>query len=174
MVSSSPGNASVTLDGSYIGRTPANSSLNLDTITPGEHTIALELPGYQPYSTRINVSSQLVSSVNAVLIPASDAFTKGALSVTSDPEGATISVDNSSIGISPLTSIDIAAGNHQVTITLEGYQDYSTSILIVAGNTSTVSATLLPVTPSLYTPLCPLSALGALGIIGFLLQRKPE
>jgi len=174
VVSSSPGNASVTLDGSYIGRTPANSSLNLDTITPGEHTIALELLGYQPYSTRINVSSQLVSSVNAVLIPASDAFTKGALSVTSDPEGATISVDNSSIGISPLTSIDIAAGNHQVTITLEGYQDYSTSILVVAGNTSTVSATLLPVTPSLYTPLCPLSALGALGIIGFLLQRKPE
>ena len=46
-VSSSPGNASVTLDGSYVGRTPANSSLNLDTITPGEHTIALELPGYQ-------------------------------------------------------------------------------------------------------------------------------
>jgi hypothetical protein len=81
-VSSSPGNASVTLDGSYIGRTPANSSLNLDTITPGEHTLALELLGYQPYSTNIGVSSQLVSSVNAVLIPASDSCATGALSVT--------------------------------------------------------------------------------------------
>jgi hypothetical protein len=173
-VSSGPGNASVTLDGSYIGRTMVNSSLNLDTITPGEHIIALELPGYQPFSTRINVSSHLVSSVNAVLVPASVTSAKGVLSVTSDPAGAMISMDNSSIGISPLTASDIAPGDHQVIITMEGYQNYSTSILIAAGNTTIVSATLLPVTPSLYTPLCPLSALGALGIIGFLLQRKPE
>ncbi len=171
---SRPGNASVTLDGSYIGRTMVNSSLNLDTITPGEHIIALELPGYLPFSTRINVSSHLVSSVNAILVPASVAFAKGTLSVTSDPAGATISVDNRSLGMSPLTAGDITAGTHQVTITMEGYQDYSTSILVTPGNTSTVSATLLTVTPSLKTPLFPLTALGALGIIGFIILRKKE
>lgn len=174
-VSSNPGNASVTLDGSYVGRTIVNSSLNLDTITPGEHIIALELPGYQPFSTRINVSSHLVSSVNAVLVPASVAFAKGALSVTSDPAGATISVDNRSLGQSPLTAGDITAGNHRVTITFEGFQDYSTSILVTPGNTSTVSATLLPVTPSLKTPLSPSLSLGALGIISLLFfLRRPE
>jgi hypothetical protein len=171
-VSSQPGNASVTLDGDYVGRTPINSSLNLDIIPPGEHIIALGLPGYQPYSTRTNVSSRLVSSVNAVLIPASGAFAKGTLSVTSDPAGATISVDNSSVGISPLTASDITEGNHQITITLEGYQEYSTSILVTAGNASTVSATLLKVPPSSKTPLFPLTALCALGIIGFIILRK--
>jgi hypothetical protein len=172
MVSSGPGNASVTLDGNYVGRTPVNSSLNLDTVPPGEHIIALELPGYQPYSTRTNVSPRLVSSVNAVLIPASGAFARGTLSVTSDPAGATISVDNRSFGISPLTAGDIAAGNHRITLTREGYQNYSTSILVTEGNTSTVSATLLEVPPSLKTPLFPLTALCALGIIGSITLRK--
>jgi hypothetical protein len=171
-VSSSPGDASVTLDGSYVGRTPVNSSLNLDSVSAGEHTVALDLSGYQPYSTRASVSQNRVSTVNAVLVPASAPYVKGALSVTSDPAGADVSVDNESVGISPLTKNDIAAGNHLVTIRMDGYQDYSTGILVTAGTTSTVSATLLPVTPSLHTPVYPLSALGALGIIGFFALRK--
>jgi hypothetical protein len=171
-VSSSPGNALVTLDGIYVGQTPANSSLNLDTITPGEHTIGLALPGYKPNSTRATVLSNLISAVNITLIPVSGPLAKGALSVTSEPAGATISVDNNSLGISPLTASDIAVGNHLVTITMEGYQDYSTSILVTAGTTSTVSATLLSVPSTLHSPVFPLTALGALGIIGILALRK--
>ena len=173
-VFSSPGNTSVTLDGSYVGRTPVNGSLNLDTILPGEHIIALDLPGYQLYSTRTNVSSRLVSSVNAVLIPVSGAFTNGSLSVTSDPAGATISVDNGSVGISPLTANGIAAGSHQVTFKMDGYQDYSTNALVNTGATSTVSAVLLPVTPSPKSASSPLSVLAVLGVIGFFVLRKPE
>lgn len=171
-VSSSPGNALVTLDGIYVGQTPANSSLNLDTITPGEHTLGLALPGYKPYSTQAMVASNLVSAVNVTLIPVSGPLAKGSVSVTSEPAGATISLDNNSLGISPLTANDIAVGNHLVTITLEGYQDYSTSILVSAGTTSTVSAILLSVPPTLHSPVFPLTALGALGIIGILALRK--
>jgi hypothetical protein len=171
-VSSHPGNASVTLDGDYVGRTPVNSTLNLDTVPPGEHVIALELFGYQPYSTRTNVSSRLVSSVTAELIPGSGTFARGNVSVTSDPAGAAIFVDNRSVGISPLTAGDIAAGNHQITLTREGFQDYSTSILVTAGNTSTVSVTLLEVPASLKTPLFPLTAVCALGIVGCIAFRK--
>ena len=68
-ISSGPGNASVLLDGMYAGQTPANSSLNLDTITPGEYTIGLALPGYQPYSTNATVSPNQTSYVNVTLIP---------------------------------------------------------------------------------------------------------
>jgi hypothetical protein len=171
-VSSNPCNALVTLDGMYVGQTPANSSLNLDTITPGEHAIGLALSGYKPYSTNTTVSPNLISAVNVTLIPVSGPLAKGALSVTSDPAGATISVDNTSLGISPLTANDIALGNHLVTITMEGYQDYSTSILVSAGTTSNVSATLLPVPPTLHSPVFSLTPLGALGIIGLLSLRK--
>jgi hypothetical protein len=55
---------------------------------------------------------------------------------------------------------------------MEGYQDYSTSILVTAGTTSTVSAILLSVPPTLHSPVFPLTALGALGIIGILALRK--
>jgi hypothetical protein len=172
-VSSSPGNATVTLDGNYVGLTPTNRSLNLDTIAPGEHTIVLALPGYKPYPATVTVSTNQSSTVHAALIPVLGPYAKGTLSVSSDPPGATIFVDNSSIGISPLTAIDIAAGNHVVNLQMDGYQDYSASILVTAGTTRTVSATLLPVTPLKKTPLFPLTALWALGIIGFFVLRKP-
>jgi|GEM_PF-1882232 hypothetical protein len=171
-VSSSPENASVTLDGNYVGLTMTNSSLNLDSVTPGEHTILLVLPGYRSFSMNVTVSANQVSLVNTTLIPVSGRLAKGAVSVSSIPSGATIILDNRSIGISPVTVSDIAVGDHRVVLQMEGYQDYSTSIFITAGTNGTVSATLLPVTPALHSPVMPLTALGALGIIGFFLLRK--
>jgi hypothetical protein len=173
-VSSSPGGASVTLDGSSVGQTPVSGSLQLNNIAVGDHTVALELAGYQRYSTRTSVSPNTVSEVSAVLIPTSTPSGKGAISVSSNPAGANIFVDNNFIGISPLTASDIAAGNHMVAFRMEGYQEYTTSALVTAGTTSTVSAALLPVTPAPKSTVFPLLALAALGIIGFLVLRKPE
>jgi hypothetical protein len=96
------------------------------------------------------------------------------MSVSSNPAGANIFLDNNFIGISPLTASDIAAGNHLVTFKMDGYQDYSTTALVTAGTTSSVSAALLPVTPVTKSASFPLSALAALGIIGFYMLRKPE
>lgn len=168
-VFSRPDNASVTLDGDYVGRTLVNSSLNLDTIPAGEHTIALELFGYQPYSTQVSVSPKQVSTIHAILIPSS-----GAVSITSDPAGATIFLDNTSIGISPVTAGNISAGSHRVTIQRQGYLDYSASILVTEGTTSSVSAALLPVTPALHSPTLPLTVLGSLFLFGLFFLRKPE
>jgi hypothetical protein len=55
---------------------------------------------------------------------------------------------------------------------MDGYQDYSTSFLVSAGATRTVSATLLPVSTSLHSPVFPLTAFAALGIMGFFILRK--
>jgi hypothetical protein len=96
------------------------------------------------------------------------------MSISSNPSGANVFVDNNFIGISPLTSNEIAAGNHQVTFKMDGYQDYATNALVNAGTTSSVSAALLPVTPAPKSPLMPLTALGALGILGLLVSQKPE
>jgi hypothetical protein len=173
-VSSSPGGASVTLDGSSVGQTPVSGSLKLNTIAVGDHTVALALAGYQPFSTRTSVSSNTVTEVSAVLIPSGTSSGKGAMSVSSNPAGANIFLDNNFIGISPLTAHDIAAGNHLVTFKMNGYQDYSTTALVTAGTTSSVSAALLPVTPTPKSSLLPLTALGALGIIGIFALKKPE
>ena len=171
-VFSSPGNASVTLDGDYVGKTPVNSSLNLDEIPPGVHVIVLVLPGYRPISEKITVSPNLVSPVNATLIPVAGPEVKGSLSVISDPAGAMVFVDNQSLGVSPVTAEDIAAGNHKVAIQMEGFEEYTVSVLVAPGTTRNVTATLMPVTPGLHAPMFPLSAFFALGIIGFFILRK--
>jgi hypothetical protein len=173
-VSSSPGGVSVTLDGSSVGQTPVSGSLKLNAIAVGDHTVALQLAGYQPYSTRTSVSSNTVTEVSAVLVSSATSSGKGAMSISSNPAGTNIFVDNNFIGITPLTASDIAAGNHLVTFKMDGYQEYSTNALVTAGTTSSVSAALLPVTPSPKSPSLPLTALGALGIIGFLVLQKPE
>jgi hypothetical protein len=171
-VFSRPGNASVTLDGNYVGRTPVNNSLNLEEIPPGEHTVILVLPGYRPAAQKIIVSPNLVSTLNVTLMPVAGPDAKGSLSVISDPAGAMVFVDNQSLGVSPVTADDIAAGNHKVVIQMEGYEEYSVSILVAAGTTRNVTATLLPVTPGLHAPMFPFTALFALGILGFFILRK--
>ncbi len=96
------------------------------------------------------------------------------MSVSSNPSGANIFVDNNFIGISPLTANEITAGEHLVTFRMDGYQDYSASGLVTAGTTSTVSAALLPVTPVTKSPALILTVVASLGILGFLFRKKPE
>ena len=171
-VFSSPGNASVTLDGNYTGKTPGEDTLNMNAVTPGQHTLIVAYPGYKSYSTQINVSPNQVSAINVTLMPVSGPLAKGALSVISDPAGATVFIDNQSAGTTPFTAGDIAAGHHEVILRMNGYQDYSSDILVTAGASGTISATLQPAKASLHSPVCPLSAIAALGILGFIAMKK--
>jgi hypothetical protein len=173
-ISSSPGGAAATVDGSSVGQTPTSGSLKLNTVPVGDHTVSLKLDGYKLYSTRTSVSSNTVSEVSAVLEPEAASSGKGSLSVSSNPSGANIFLDNNFIGISPLTANEIAAGSHLVTFRMDGYEDYSTNAQVTAGTTSSVSAALLPVTPAPRSPLLFLTTLAALGILGLILLRKPE
>jgi hypothetical protein len=173
-VSSSPGGASVTLDGNSVGQTPVSGSLKLNSIAVGEHTVMLVLPGYKSHSSRASVSANTVSEVSAVLVPEGTSPGKGSMSISSNPSGVNVFMDNNFIGISPLTENDIGAGNHLVTFKMDGYQDYSTDALVNAGATSSVSAALLPVTPTPKSSALPLTALAALGILGLIVLQKPE
>lgn len=165
-VSSVPGDASVTLDGNFVGKTPVNSTLNLEEIPPGEHTIVVVLDGYRAQVIRTTVSPNLVSALNATLVPESAIPLNGSLSVVSEPAGAMVFLDNLPRGLSPLIAGDLAAGNHQVSLRHEGYEDYSVSILVGAGVTRNVTASLVPVTtPSVYSPLLPATVICSFFIV---------
>ena len=100
-VSSSPGGASVTLDGNPVGQTPYSGSLKLNNIGSGIHTVALSLTGYAPYSAQISVSPNTVSEVSAILQPHAPVAATGSLSVSSTPAGAQVFLDNQFMGIYP-------------------------------------------------------------------------
>jgi len=61
MISSMPGNGVAYLDGVVQGKTP----VTLSQVTPGQHTIRIELPGYQPWEQVINVMEGRTSYVLA-------------------------------------------------------------------------------------------------------------
>jgi hypothetical protein len=175
-VSSSPGGASVTLDGTNYGQTPGSGSLKLNNIGTGSHTVALTLSGYTPYTTQVNVNANTVSEVSALLKPVSPKPGVGELSLSSTPSGANVFVDNNFMGITPLTLKDIPVGSHVVTLRLTGYQDYQTTTSVNAGATSTVAAGLSPVVPT--TPqksgTIPVIACGALLVIALFSIKKNQ
>ena len=174
-VSSSPGGAAVTLDGNSIGQTPFSGSLKLDTVQNGDHTIALSLSGYRPFTTTTRVLANTVSEVSAILKPGTPVSAKGGLSVSSEPTGANVFLDNNFIGISPLTLNDVSTGSHVITFKLEGYADYSSTTQVNAGATSIVSAALSPAAqPTQKSGAVPIMVYGALTIIGLLTIRKQK
>ncbi|MCX6683420.1 MAG: PEGA domain-containing protein [Methanoregula sp.] len=172
-VSSSPGGAAVTLDGNTMGQTPYSGSLKLESVQAGDHTVALSLSGYQPYTTTTRVLSNTVSEVSAILQPSTPISARGGLSVSSVPAGSNVFLDNNFIGISPLTLNDVSAGSHIVTFKLEGYTDYSSTTQVNVGAISTVSAALSPAEqPTQKSGAVPFMVCGALAIIGLLTIRK--
>jgi hypothetical protein len=78
---------------------------------------------------------------------------KGYLTVTSDPSGADIYVDDTYVGVTPLYRYELSPGTYTVRVSKSGYEDYTTTVTITAGQETTVSATLEPITPS-ETLLC--------------------
>lgn len=155
-VTSSPRGASVSLDGAYKGVTP----VIITGVLSGTHQITVTSPGYQDYSTGVSVTAGQMASVVASLkdqtgststslTTPTTAPTKappgtetGTLSVTTTPGGATVSLDGTYRGLSPLTLTGVSDGSHELKISKTGYQDFHTSVMVTGGKTTTVSAPL--------------------------------
>jgi PKD repeat protein len=67
----------------------------------------------------------------------------GTLAITTDPDGASVFIDNVFKGVTPLTLADTPSGYHIVRFTLPGYDDYDTSATVDAQKTVIVQAELL-------------------------------
>lgn len=94
-----------------------------------------------------------------VLLPCSVSAT-GSISVSSTPSGATILLNGTNTGsTTPATLGNIPNGTHTILLQLANYQDYSQSVTVSAGSTSTVSQTLVAaVTNPVITSISPTSA----------------
>jgi PKD repeat protein len=101
--------------------------------SPGTYTVwAFTQPYWQSDSTSIN----LMGVVTPIY---------GKISLSSSPAGATAYLDGASKGTTPLTIPSVTPGTHTVDLTLTGYQDYQTTVTVVAGQIATLSATLTPI-----------------------------
>jgi uncharacterized repeat protein (TIGR02543 family) len=137
-VTSVPTGAAVTIDGVAIGNAPVSQGGFL----PGSHVVALSLTGYNPYQVTITVTAGQTTNVNATLVQTPPQL--GTIATTSTPTGAAVTIDGSSVGIAPVTSQGLSPGNHVVMLTLSGYNPYTTTVNVVAGQTTLLNVNLTP------------------------------
>ena len=76
----------------------------------------------------------------------------GRLSVTSTPEGATVTVDGRERGVTPLMLNDLSSGRHAVTLESAG-GTVQRSVDVKAGQTATLEASIYPGWLALFAPI---------------------
>jgi hypothetical protein len=133
-----PQNATIYLDDRKkgpFGQTPWSGSLE------GEHKIIIEKRGYRPVESTISAdSSKLVQVISSL---AQESYL-GWIDVTSNVPGAEVYVDDKSVGAIGKTpmSQNIKPGQHTFWITAEGYDEYTETVEITAGEPHTIKGKL--------------------------------
>ncbi len=141
-VSSTPKGAGLYVDGAYKGET----NQIVGGLAVGSHTVNLRLAGYQSFTNTYTVNSGQTSYVSVTMVPVQNPST-GDLLVTSSPSGAAVYLNGNYQGVttsagSPLDITGLTAGTYTAVLKKSGYQDYTTTVQIVAGQTAQVAATL--------------------------------
>lgn len=136
-VSSKPTGASIWVDGTDMGRV---TKANIDSLSTGNHELKLVLSGYADYTSIVTVRGGQSFPVYAILTQ-----TGGSISITSNPSGAGIFVDNTDTGYqSPYTVSGLSSGWHTVLLKKDGYKDWSKTVMVNSHMTTPVSASLIP------------------------------
>ncbi len=136
--------ATIFLDNKNIGRTPFK-----DKVQSGEYTLKLVPESATAQLTtwegKIAVGANLLTYVNAALSESElttavdvvwlEKITskQSELSVTTSPDGATVLVDDATRGVTPLSVSDIAAGDHNLSITSSGFLSRSLKVKTTPG-----------------------------------------
>ena len=160
--------STVYLDGVEAGMVPPNGIFIIRNVIPGTHGIRVSKEGY----TTVTLD-QYVGKNEIVKVPVTlEALSAGSLSVSSIPPGAQIYLDGEVVGVTPMTAQNVADGEHTLILRMEGYSDY-TETVVITSNGTVVSVTLIPVSAaSGRIGLSTLSLAGALAAAAFLIQKR--
>ena len=133
---SSPSGGSVYIDRAYKGTTPFST-----TLSPGTYGIQVDKSGYMTTSETVIISAGQTISRSYTL---QQKTTYGSLMITSEPDNAYAYVDGNYAGITAITVNNLVSGNHNVRLTAPGYNEWTTTQYVKAGEVMTVHGTLTP------------------------------
>jgi hypothetical protein len=145
-VSSTTTGAEVSIDGESVGTIPLAGPIT--TLTPGEHTIKVEKPGFAPYIDVFKIDRKKPARVDVELVPVA-----GVLKLKSSVEGARVYVDGKFVGEAPITT-EMQVGPRAVQVSKGGYKDFFQNVSSVAGQEVNLDVLLeeLPVGVNPYKP----------------------
>jgi formylglycine-generating enzyme required for sulfatase activity len=132
-IDSTPGGASILLDGEAAGQTPATIE-----VLQGEHQLMLQLPAYADWQKSLRIKAGEDQDLGQVsLLPA-----PGELELTSVPSGANVTLDGEFQGQTPLT-LEISPGkSHRLDVFKPGYERYNGSVEMAAASSDKRAVTL--------------------------------
>ncbi len=132
---SQPSGARVRIDGDEIGATPLTAE-----ILDGQRRVDLVLAGYKPYSSRFDVTAGESQELPVARLRPSD----GNLVLSSEPAGATVSVNGTYRGETPLDLFLEPGRDHEVTVSKAGFEPHKQTTQVGSGASETLTVELTP------------------------------
>lgn len=138
VVESNPSGAGIYMDGRFLGYTPYTGDVSV-----GKHSIRLELSGYQPYETTVNITPNKTTKVSATLklLP----YYQGAFYITSNPSNAEVYINGERKGRTPIKIERLKPGRYQITVIRAGYETFVQYYEVIPGETRNIFVQLYPI-----------------------------
>jgi PEGA domain-containing protein len=129
-----PEGVDVWVDGSKLVTTPLARPLRLDM---GKRQLRLEKPGFQTYTTELDLAGGKSVDMKVTLAPE---VHEGTLRVVSDPS-AVISIDGHVVGTASWSG-PLSSGVHRVSVSANGKQSYDTDVIVKDHDTNALHVNL--------------------------------
>jgi hypothetical protein len=135
-----PNGAAISMNGNFYGYAP----VTIPNLAQGTYSMKATMNGYSPDSQLVNVYSGQTATYLPNLQPSPQPpRNTGTVYVTSNPTYASIYVDGNYNGKTPMT-ITLYPGSHSFVVKLSGYNDYSTTVWVNAGQAQNLPVSLTP------------------------------
>lgn len=108
------------------------------TLAAGTHQLNVAKEGYHPYSSEIVLNEDIPLEVEVDLKPILTS-----IKVTSEPKGASVTIDGKDKGKTPLTLKEVAFGQHEVAVRLGGHEKFLKTVDVSSDQPVEVSAKLV-------------------------------
>lgn len=142
---SQPAGAEVYLGDRYIGLTTADQPLEINNLLEGRYHLKFIRGGYYDWEGNVSVLAKMERSVSVSMIAK-----PGSMNINSEPAGAQIFVDNSFIGVTPISLKKVAEGAHEIRLKKENYIEWTQRVVVHSFQPTDVKATL-KVSPGILT-----------------------
>ena len=133
-LNSQPSDAAVTIDGEQVGRTPLTTE-----ILEGNRALEINLAGFKPHRTRIQVKAEETIELPTVRLLPND----GSVALRSEPHGATVTVDGEYRGLTPLELTMAPGRQYEVSLSKLGYESHTLELVVATGEIRTADVKLV-------------------------------
>lgn len=134
-LATSPPGADVLVAGEFRGQTP----VRVEVLAAGE-SVAVKLPGYKRWEKQLAVNPGETRELETIALEPAD----GLVMISSRPAGATLLVNGSYRGITPLEVQLPPQQDHRLQMFLDGYQSARRVLSVDSGTEQTVELVLQP------------------------------